>query len=213
VQSTKRHAEGTAVGFNKEKKGARSYYPLFCTVAATCMIPKAGVEFVTTYVMANKVYLLCSLLAHNLSRELQMQVEEPVSAAAPLVLAQRLALLGATAAADEAKRGLSTLTLPKQTELLGANETAPKLRALHELISWIVILVGQVELRASSCCPAMGSATSLEMLLASNSAPSLARGWALMLATMMAPMLVPPIYHIRISSFARRRPRSIALQQ
>ena len=27
VQSTKRHAEGTAVGFNKKKKGARSYYP------------------------------------------------------------------------------------------------------------------------------------------------------------------------------------------
>jgi len=33
VQSTKSHAEGTAVGFNKVKKGARSYYPLFCTVA------------------------------------------------------------------------------------------------------------------------------------------------------------------------------------
>ncbi|GIW90627.1 MAG: hypothetical protein KatS3mg109_1875 [Pirellulaceae bacterium] len=35
VQSTKRHAEGTAVGFNKRKKGARSYYPLFCTIAQT----------------------------------------------------------------------------------------------------------------------------------------------------------------------------------
>lgn len=35
VQSTKGHAEGTAVGFNKGKKGARSYYPLFCTVAQT----------------------------------------------------------------------------------------------------------------------------------------------------------------------------------
>ena len=35
VQSTKSHAEGTAVGFNKQKKGARSYYPLFCTVAQT----------------------------------------------------------------------------------------------------------------------------------------------------------------------------------
>jgi hypothetical protein len=35
VQSTKRHAEGSAVGFNKVKKGARSYYPLFCTVAQT----------------------------------------------------------------------------------------------------------------------------------------------------------------------------------
>ena len=29
VQSTQRKAEGTAVGFNKKKKGARSYYPLF----------------------------------------------------------------------------------------------------------------------------------------------------------------------------------------
>jgi len=35
VQSTKGHAQGTAVGFNKGKKGARSYYPLFCTVAQT----------------------------------------------------------------------------------------------------------------------------------------------------------------------------------
>jgi hypothetical protein len=35
VQSTCRRAEGTAVGFNKKKKGARSYYPLFCTIAQT----------------------------------------------------------------------------------------------------------------------------------------------------------------------------------
>jgi len=35
VQSTKGHAEGTAVGYNKAKRGARSYYPLFCTVAQT----------------------------------------------------------------------------------------------------------------------------------------------------------------------------------
>lgn len=35
VQSTTGHAEGTAVGFNKKKKGARSYYPLLCTVAQT----------------------------------------------------------------------------------------------------------------------------------------------------------------------------------
>jgi len=35
VQSTKGHAEGTAVGFNRKHKGARSYYPLFCTVAQT----------------------------------------------------------------------------------------------------------------------------------------------------------------------------------
>jgi len=38
VQSTSRHAEGTAVGYNKKKKGARSYYPLFCTVAQTAQV-------------------------------------------------------------------------------------------------------------------------------------------------------------------------------
>jgi hypothetical protein len=35
VLSTSRFAEGTAAGFNKKKKGQRSYYPLFCTVAQT----------------------------------------------------------------------------------------------------------------------------------------------------------------------------------
>jgi hypothetical protein len=35
VISTKRHAEQTAVGFNKKHKGWRSYYPLFCTIAQT----------------------------------------------------------------------------------------------------------------------------------------------------------------------------------
>jgi len=35
VLSTTRRAEGSAVGFNRKKKGARSYYPLFCTVAQT----------------------------------------------------------------------------------------------------------------------------------------------------------------------------------
>src|SRR4030066_337884 len=30
-----RGIEGTAVGFNRKKKGARSYYPLFCTIAQT----------------------------------------------------------------------------------------------------------------------------------------------------------------------------------
>lgn len=35
VIATGRCAEGTAVGFNRKKKGQRSYYPLFCTVAQT----------------------------------------------------------------------------------------------------------------------------------------------------------------------------------
>lgn len=38
VQSTKRRAQGSAVGFNKKKKGMRSYYPLFCTVAQTMQV-------------------------------------------------------------------------------------------------------------------------------------------------------------------------------
>jgi len=33
VLNTRRHAEGTAVGFNPKRKGQRSYYPLLCTVA------------------------------------------------------------------------------------------------------------------------------------------------------------------------------------
>ncbi len=33
VIGTGRSAEGTAVGFNRKKKGQRSYYPLFCTIA------------------------------------------------------------------------------------------------------------------------------------------------------------------------------------
>ncbi len=38
VIGTKRKAEGTAVGFNKSKKGQRSYYPLYCTVAQTGLV-------------------------------------------------------------------------------------------------------------------------------------------------------------------------------
>ena len=35
VIGTGRFSEGTAIGFNPKKKGQRSYYPLFCTVAQT----------------------------------------------------------------------------------------------------------------------------------------------------------------------------------
>ena len=36
--SVQSRAQGTAVGFNKRKKGARSYYPLFCTIAQTMQV-------------------------------------------------------------------------------------------------------------------------------------------------------------------------------
>lgn len=46
VLSTGRMAEGAAVGFNKQKKGQRSYYHLFCTVAQTGQVfdvlPRSG---------------------------------------------------------------------------------------------------------------------------------------------------------------------------
>jgi hypothetical protein len=38
VCDTRAHAEGTAVGMNKKRKGARSYYPLLCTVAQTSQV-------------------------------------------------------------------------------------------------------------------------------------------------------------------------------
>jgi predicted metal-binding membrane protein len=76
------------------------------------------------------------------------------------------------------------------------------------LIAWVVILL---EPRVSSCCSANGAVASWKMLVAANPPRSLAIDWALMLVAMMAPMLVAPLYHIRISSFARRRLRSMAL--
>jgi hypothetical protein len=39
VLSTGRFAEGTAVGFNRKKKGQRSDYPLFCTIGQTGQVP------------------------------------------------------------------------------------------------------------------------------------------------------------------------------
>jgi predicted metal-binding membrane protein len=41
--------------------------------------------------------------------------------------------------------------------------------------------------------------------------PCLAGGWALMLAAMMAPVLIPPLRHLRDRTFARRRARGIGL--
>jgi Transposase DDE domain group 1 len=38
VLSTMRKAEGTAVGYNRKRRGARSYFPLFCTIAQTGQI-------------------------------------------------------------------------------------------------------------------------------------------------------------------------------
>lgn len=76
------------------------------------------------------------------------------------------------------------------------------------LAAWIVILIVP---RVSSCCAPDGSAVSWQTLLAVYPVGSRALDWALMLIAMMAPMLAAPLYHIQISSFARRRLRSMAL--
>src|SRR3954468_7589188 len=76
------------------------------------------------------------------------------------------------------------------------------------LIAWIVILL---EPRVASCCSANGAGGSWKMLMVANPPGALAMDWALMLVAMMAPMLVAPLYHIRISSFARRGLASMAL--
>ena len=55
------------------------------------------------------------------------------------------------------------------------------------------------------------SSASVDILLAHNSPVSLAVGWALMLAAMMAPLLIAPVRHVRDRSFAQRRARTIAL--
>jgi predicted AlkP superfamily pyrophosphatase or phosphodiesterase len=63
VQSTARHAEGTAVGFNKKKKGSRSYYPLFGTTANSALSfsyrPMAGLSGIIRweYIRDCSIYL------------------------------------------------------------------------------------------------------------------------------------------------------------
>lgn len=38
VLGTNRSAEGVAIGYNKKKKGQRSYYPLYCTISQTSQV-------------------------------------------------------------------------------------------------------------------------------------------------------------------------------
>jgi predicted metal-binding membrane protein len=82
--------------------------------------------------------------------------------------------------------------------------------------AWILLVVepGGAALSAH-CSPAMlgvmPSPASLDLLLKFNPPASLAAGWALMLAAMMAPVLIAPVRHVRDRSFSHRRARAIAL--
>src|SRR5271168_1296213 len=61
------------------------------------------------------------------------------------------------------------------------------------------------------CGGAASAAGSLSISLTMNSLSAFAAGWALMLLAMMSPLVVPEIHHVRFTSLARRRARSIAL--
>lgn len=90
------------------------------------------------------------------------------------------------------------------------------------VMAWLILLKPAHDV--SSCCggdcltPAqimLGAnppvSLAFEIVLASNSPGSLVGDWALMLLAMMVPLLIQPMYHIHLRSFARRRLRSIAL--
>src|SRR5579864_6884356 len=82
------------------------------------------------------------------------------------------------------------------------------------VMAWIVtlakpsVMVVHVHNIAAAAMP-LG--TSLHMMVAMNSIWTLARGWLLMIAAMMTPALISPIYHIRMRSFTHRRTRSVAV--
>jgi predicted metal-binding membrane protein len=83
-------------------------------------------------------------------------------------------------------------------------------------VAWTVLAAGLsgLHLHADILCTDSGVATmpgSLSLLLAMNPPAAVAAAWALMLVAMMSPLLIPAIHHVRFSSFARRRARSIAL--
>lgn len=76
---------------------------------------------------------------------------------------------------------------------------------LFSFAAWVVILLWP---GAAPCCQYCGSAA---RLIASTPYGALAGDWLLMLIAMMTPMLISPIYHIRINSLSRRRTRHTAL--
>lgn len=82
--------------------------------------------------------------------------------------------------------------------------------------SWALLLADQSPMLMlahgpAASCEAMPFSASLQMLLAMTPPASLAAGWALMLLAMMSPIVIPPLYYIRLRSFTNRRARSTAL--
>ncbi len=75
--------------------------------------------------------------------------------------------------------------------------------------AWAIIITDAVWSAQGAAAPICGSGWSQELSLAWLW--SVGTGWLLMVIAMMAPMLLPPLDHIRISSFSHRRTRSSLL--
>jgi predicted metal-binding membrane protein len=74
-------------------------------------------------------------------------------------------------------------------------------------VAWILLFTGA---GALAHCAAVASGhlpwrASLQMVVSMNSPAALAGGWLLMLAAMMSPLLIAPIWHVRLQSFEDRR--------
>lgn len=87
---------------------------------------------------------------------------------------------------------------------------------LASAMAWTVLLFDRGGLNVVAHCNALKSGASaprglLPMLLAVSPPASLIMGWAAMLVAMMSPVLIAPICHLRLRSFADRRARSVAL--
>jgi predicted metal-binding membrane protein len=78
-------------------------------------------------------------------------------------------------------------------------------------VAWMILLLNPGNILTITHCPTTDgiSRASLEMMFAMNPIVSLVMGWALMLAAMMSPTLIPAIIHVRERSFRRRRFRSV----
>ena len=82
-------------------------------------------------------------------------------------------------------------------------------------ITWVVLLAepGGAVMSTHHAAAHAGAmpAASLQLQLATHQPAALAMGWVLMVMAMMSPVLIAPVGHIRLRSFAHRRARAIAL--
>ncbi|WP_320233563.1 copper chaperone [Mesorhizobium montanum] len=81
--------------------------------------------------------------------------------------------------------------------------------------AWILVAMEATGMALPAFCSTgalwTAPSASLDLVLALNPPGSLAAGWALMLAAMMAPLLIVPVRHIRDRCLPRGRARVVAL--